>query len=220
VTFWAIVGVAVIGGVAGAAVVGFRGDSNDSGDSGVLHHPVYVLGDSYSISDDPWYQTTADELDGAEIEVAFTVDAVGGTGYATGVGTSFADRVATSAPANAELAIVFGGGDDIDQAPDAVYDAATKVYTQIYASAPSAAILVVGPSWPTADVPQRLLAVRDAIARAASDADAVFYDPIAEGWFTGDAAVLIGPDGVHPTADGQAYMGDLIEPQVRQFFAS
>ena len=44
---------------------------------------------------------------------------------------------------------------------------------------------------------------------------AVFVDPIAEAWFI-DRPDLIGPDGIHPTNAGHAYVADKIAPLIAQ----
>lgn len=222
VVLWSVLGAVVIAGVAAVTINALSGsDDNDEGtlttaEPGVLQHQLYVLGDSYSVADAPWYQSTDAELHGAGIETEFTADVVAGTGYISGsdAGTSFADRVAAGAPAGTELTIVFGGNDELDRRADEIYDAAMALYAQLYAAVPHTGIVVVGPVWPAADAPANVLAIRDALQRAAKDSSAVFYDPIAQGWFTGDDAGLIGTD------EGQAYMGVLLEPEIRQFFSA
>jgi lysophospholipase L1-like esterase len=81
-------------------------------------------------------------------------------------------------------------------------------------TAPGARLLVIGPPWPTADVPESVLRIRDILGAAARTAGATFVDPLAEGWFVGQPE-LIGADGVHPTDAGHAYMADKIAPLIR-----
>ena len=80
-------------------------------------------------------------------------------------------------------------------------------------TAASATILVIGPPWPTAEVPQTVLQVRDIVGAAASAAGATFVDPIAERWFVGRPD-LIGADGVHPNDAGHAYIANMIAPLI------
>ena len=80
--------------------------------------------------------------------------------------------------------------------------------------APTAALLVIGPPWPTADVPASVTLIRDVLGADARTVGATFVDPIAERWFVGRPE-LIGKDGVHPTDAGHAYMADKIAPLIR-----
>jgi lysophospholipase L1-like esterase len=79
--------------------------------------------------------------------------------------------------------------------------------------APNARLLVIGPPWPTADVPPAVLQIRDILSFQSMLAGATFFDPIAAGWFM-DRPDLIGPDGVHPTDAGHAYMAERIAPLI------
>ena len=72
-------------------------------------------------------------------------------------------------------------------------------------------MLVIGPAWPTADPPRKVLRIRDTLAYVSSAVGAPFVDPIAERWFVGQPG-LIGADGVHPTDAGHAYLADKIAP--------
>jgi lysophospholipase L1-like esterase len=76
---------------------------------------------------------------------------------------------------------------------------------------PSARLLVIGPPWPTANVPESVIQIRDILNAAARAAGAAFVDPIAERWFVGRPD-LIGADGVHPNDAGHAYLADKIGP--------
>ena len=70
---------------------------------------------------------------------------------------------------------------------------------------------MIGPPWPTADVPDSLLQIRDVLNAAARAAGAAFVDPIGDRWFV-DRPDLIGADGVHPTDAGHAYLAAKIAP--------
>jgi lysophospholipase L1-like esterase len=72
---------------------------------------------------------------------------------------------------------------------------------------------VIGPPWPTADVPDAVLQVRDVLYGQARAAGATWIDPIAERWFVGRPD-LIGHDGVHPNDAGHAYLADKIAPLI------
>ncbi len=77
---------------------------------------------------------------------------------------------------------------------------------------------MIGPPWPTANPPEGVLRIRDALHYQAGIAGAVFVDPIAERWFVGQPE-LIGADGVHPTDAGHAYMADKIAPLIERAIA-
>jgi hypothetical protein len=74
-------------------------------------------------------------------------------------------------------------------------------------------VLVIGPAWPTADPPATVLRIRDILAFQTGLVGATFVDPIAQGWFVGRPD-LIGPDGVHPTDAGHAYLAEQIAPLI------
>ncbi len=73
---------------------------------------------------------------------------------------------------------------------------------------------MIGPPWPTADVPDSVLQIRDVLNAAARGVGAAFVDPIGDRWFV-DRPDLIGPDGVHPNDAGHAYLADKIVPLIR-----
>ena len=73
---------------------------------------------------------------------------------------------------------------------------------------------MIGPPWPTADVPDSMLRIRDVLNAAARAAGAAFVDPIGDRWFV-DRPDLIGPDGVHPNDAGHEYLADKIAPLIR-----
>ena len=79
------------------------------------------------------------------------------------------------------------------------------------AAAPMAKIVVIGPAWTEPDPPPNVLQTRDVIRTEAELTEAIFVDPIAEAWFI-DRPDLIGPDGIHPTNAGHAYVADKIAP--------
>ena len=151
-----------------------------------------------------------------------TVHAVPGAGYvaeAPTTGDTFGTLAQQGPEPTADVTIVFGSRNDYFAAPDAVYAAATRTFTTIRAAAPNTRLLVIGPAWTDAAVPGQLPRVRDAVARAAADAQATFVDPLADRWFVG-LPQLIGTDVVNPTDAGHVYLADRIEPAVRQVLAT
>jgi lysophospholipase L1-like esterase len=149
------------------------------------------------------------------------VHAVPGAGYvaqAPTTGDNFATLAQQAPEPTADVTIVFGSRNDYFAPPDAVYAGAVQTLTTIRAAAPNTRLLVIGPAWTDAAVPIQLPRVRDAVRRAAVDAQATFVDPLADGWFVGSPQ-LIGADVVNPTDEGHVYLADRIEPALRQLLA-
>ena len=88
-----------------------------------------------------------------------------------------------------------------------------RAFAQAHRIAPRANLLVIGPPWPSADVPPAVLQIRDVLRFTAGMAGATFIDPIAEGWFVGRPD-LIGADGERPTDAGHTYMAERIAPLI------
>nr|WP_232066799.1 GDSL lipase [Mycobacterium parmense] len=186
-----------------------------------LNH-VAVVGDSYTTGTnegglglESWTARAWRTLDQRGERIAPDVAAEGRAGYgAVGDhGSIFEDLTARAVKPSDALVVFFGSRNDqgvdlglLAQKVRTTYDLARRI-------APSARFLVIGPPWPTADVPINVLQIRDVLAAAAVTAGAAFVDPIAEGWFVGRPD-LIGPDGVHPTDAGHAYMADKIAPLI------
>ncbi|UWX97969.1 SGNH/GDSL hydrolase family protein [Arthrobacter zhaoxinii] len=112
----------------------------------------------------------------------------------------------------ADVVLVFGSRNDGRQDDTTMYDAAQSLYSDIQNIAPEAKVVVVGPVWVDADVPDFISANNEAMARAASDGNVVYIDALAEGWFAGSEDGLIGADGIHPTDEGHAYLASKIFP--------
>lgn len=143
--------------------------------------------------------------------VAADVAAEGRAGY--GVrgdhNSTFGDLTARAVRPDDALVVFFGSRND--QPVDAVDVAASAkgAFDLARRRAPTARLLVIGPPWPTADVPLRILQIRDALATVARASGARFVDPLVEGWFVGRPE-LIGADGIHPTDAGHRYLAQRI----------
>lgn len=190
---------------------------------------IAVVGDSYTTGSDMdsgpasnWSALMATELRVERPGLAVHVEAGGGSGYtATGFrNLTFEGLAQLSMPADPDLIIVFGSLNDNRSRPSAVDLAARSLMTWLHVERPDAKILVIGPPWVNERVPANLLLARDAIRSAALGVGATFVDPLAEGWFAGDAASLIGIDRVHPTDEGQRHLAELITPTVERLLAS
>jgi lysophospholipase L1-like esterase len=140
----------------------------------------------------------------------------GGAGYLTPgqVKETLGQSYSGNPYGNQDVVLVFAGLNDASQPPAAVGSAAASLYSDLRAKSPKAMLIVIGPAWPNPAPTPGVLAVRDAIRASAEAAGATFIDPIAEGWFTGDAAALIGKDKTHPTDEGHKYMAAKLAPVI------
>lgn len=143
--------------------------------------------------------------------VAADVAAEGRAGY--GVrgdhNSTFGDLTARAVRPDDAVVVFFGSRND--QPVDAIEVAglARNAFELARRRAPTARFLVIGPPWPTADVPVRIMQIRDALAIVAQASGARFIDPLVERWFVGRPE-LIGVDGVHPTDIGHRYLAERI----------
>lgn len=190
-------------------------------DSSVNH--IAVVGDSYTTGTDEggrgpkaWTARAWQALGQRGIRIAADVAAEGRAGY--GVpgdhGSIFEDLTARAVKPQDVLVVFFGSRNDQPVDPGQVADHARETFALARRFAPSARFLVIGPPWPTADVPGAVLQIRDVLNVAARAAGAAFVDPIGDGWFV-DRSDLISVDGVHPNDLGHAYLADKITPLIR-----
>jgi lysophospholipase L1-like esterase len=146
----------------------------------------------------------------------FLVDnfAVGGSGFVAPGQTNqpFGLRVRAVVAAHPDVVVVQGGHNDANSPQDQVQAAAQSVLASLQAGLPKAKIIVIGPIWPSGDVPQSELSLDGALKQMAVDMGARFIDPIADGWFIGPYTKLIGSDGTHPTDAGHARIAKLLGP--------
>ena len=183
---------------------------------------VAVVGDSYTtggelggLGSKGWTTRAWQLLSRQGIAVAPDVAAEGGAGYGTrgNHGSVFEDLTADVVKPDDALVVFFGSRNDQNVDPTQLSVLAWGTFQLARRTAPSAKFLVIGPPWPTADPPDPVLRIRDALKYQAGVAGATFIDPIAQGWFVGRPE-LIGADGVHPTDAGHAYMADKIAPLI------
>jgi hypothetical protein len=184
---------------------------------------VAVVGDSYTTGTDEgglgarsWAAITWQTLAQRGLDIAPDVSAEGRAGYAVAGdhGSLFEDLTVRVVKPGDALVVFFGSRNDDGVGPEVLIARARDDFALVRRIARSARLLVIGPPWPTADVPASMLQVRDMLGAAARAAGAVFVDPIKERWFV-DRPDLIGPDGVHPTDAGHLYLSGKIAPLVR-----
>lgn len=184
---------------------------------------ISVIGDSYTTGTDQgglgsktWTGLAWKALASHGVRIAADVAAEGRAGYgvAGDHGSFFEDLTARVVKPEDTLVVFFGSRNDQDVDPGQLAGRAHDTFALARRFAPSAKFLVIGPPWPTADVPESVLRIRDALSGAARGAGAVFVDPIVDRWFV-DKPELIAPDGVHPNDAGHEYMANNIAPIIR-----
>jgi lysophospholipase L1-like esterase len=190
---------------------------------------VAIIGDSYTggtaiggQGPDGWPALATARLRQQGIDIAPSVEAESGSGYATpgaGLGDMFSDQIPKVVRKDDRLVVIFGSGGDPAVPPDQLQPAVRKTLDAVHAAAPKAKVVVIGPTSTNPNPTPELLQTRDAVKTEADATGAVFVDPIAARWFM-DHPDLMGPDGITPTDAGHAYMADQITPIVAQQLAA
>jgi lysophospholipase L1-like esterase len=183
---------------------------------------VAVIGDSYTTGtgyggEGPraWTSRAWQQLARQGLPIAPDVAAEGGAGYGTpgNRGDVFSQLATRVIRPDDSLVVFYGSRNDQNVDPAVMSGVVQDALDVARRVAPKAQLLVIGPPWPTADVPPAVIAIRDVLADEARDEGATFIDPIAERWFVGSPE-LIGKDGIHPTDAGHAYMANKIAPLI------
>jgi phospholipase/lecithinase/hemolysin len=183
---------------------------------------IAVVGDSYTNGTaiggqgvNAWPVRAWRTLDRQGLKIVADVAAEGRAGY--GVrgdhGDLFGDLTARAVKPDDALVVFYGSRNDQGVDPNVLNGEVGGALSQAHGIAPAAKLLVIGPPWPTANVPPGVLQIRDILALQSMLAGATFVDPIAAGWFV-DRPDLIGRDGVHPTDAGHVYQADKIAPLI------
>ncbi|MDT5016697.1 MAG: hypothetical protein QOD39_2857 [Mycobacterium sp.] len=183
---------------------------------------IAVIGDSYTTGGaqggqgpKAWTIRAWQEIARDRMPVTADVNAEGGAGYGTrgSHGSVFEDLATAVVKPDDALVVFFGSRNDQNVDPTQLSILAYGTFQLARQMAPRATFLVIGPPWPTANPPDAVLRIRDALHYQAGLAGAVWVDPIAERWFVGHPE-LIGADGIHPTDAGHEYMADKIAPLI------
>jgi lysophospholipase L1-like esterase len=187
-----------------------------------LRH-IAVIGDSYTTGTDEggegpnaWTARTWQTLAQRGVRVVADVAAEGKAGYVVpgDHGSIFEDLTARAVKPDDALVVFFGSRNDEGVDPGLLAEKARDTFVMARRFAPTAKFLVIGPPWPTADVPGSMLQIRDVLNAEARAAGAASVDPIGDHWFV-DRPDLIGVDGVHPNDAGHEYLADKIAPLIR-----
>ncbi|MGB3477297.1 MAG: GDSL lipase [Mycobacterium sp.] len=183
---------------------------------------IAVIGDSYTAGYEDsgrgaanWTERAWQNLAGRGVYVSADVAAEGGAGYGVrgNRGALYGDLTRRAVRPDDALVVFFGSRNDQDVEAGELSRLIADTLGLARRTAPGARMLVIGPPWPTADVPGNVWRIRDVLSTEARVVGAEFVDPLAERWFVG-LPDLIGPDGVHPTDAGHAYMADRIAPLI------
>ena len=133
---------------------------------------VAVIGDSYTAGTDEgglgpqsWTARALRKLAQRGVRIAADVAAEGRSGY--GVpgdrGSVFEDLTATAVKPDDALVVFFGSRNDQGVDPGLLDEKARETFDLARHLAPTARFLVIGPPWPTADVPGAVLQIRDVL---------------------------------------------------------
>lgn len=183
---------------------------------------IAVIGDSYTNGTaiggqgvNGWPAHAWTLLARRNLQVMANVAAEGRAGYGVrgDQGNLFIDLTPRAVRPDDALIVFYGSRNDQGVDPTVLNGEVFNALSLARRIAPNARLLVIGPPWPTADVPPAVLQIRDVLSFQSMLAGATFFDPIAAGWFV-DRPDLIGPDGVHPTDAGHVYMADRIAPLI------
>ncbi len=184
---------------------------------------LLVVGDSFAGgTGDPTFRTYPYLL-GDRLGWSLTVDAQGGTGFINVAGgpethrVPFIDRLARDEQEyNADYVLIDGGRNDLGLQPADVVVAADEYIKKVRATWPNAKIIVVLPSYVSAQEASNFPAVSSGMRRSAEEVGAYVIDPVAEGWYRGkDLAPFLWKDGVHLNGEGNAYYADRIIGSLR-----
>lgn len=183
---------------------------------------IAVIGDSYTAGYEEtgrgaanWTERAWQSLAGRGAYVSADVAAEGGAGYGVrgNHGGLFGDLTSRAVQPDDALVVFFGSRNDQDAEPGQLSRLIADTLGLARRIAPGARMLVIGPPWPTAEVPGNVWRIRDVLSIEARVVGSEFIDPLAERWFVGRPD-LIGPDGVHPSDAGHAYLADKIVPLI------
>lgn len=174
------------------------------------------LGGAYTDPSSTFYRFASDLLGWQDI----WNNGVGGSGYTKsgGIGT-FPTRVPTELiPWKPDIAVFAGGINDADQTETAIYSAARATFQPVRDALPDCILIALGPWCPNEANTNYYAPTGNAIKQAIESVDGIYIDTLTSSWITGsgdtgaptgtgNADIYIGPDNVHPTDAGSAYLG-------------
>jgi lysophospholipase L1-like esterase len=177
-----------------------------------------VIGDSLSTGlgtspEEAWPRQLNKDLKSGQHPAEIINAARNGAGYLTAGdgGETFGSQIAETLTASTDVVVSFGSDNDVGQNPADLKRAVADSLSTIKTRAPQAVRIVIGPlpSFGPSDTDREV--IRDQERAAATDAGAVFIDPIMDQWIAGPDSPLLGPDGEHPSPQGQQFLKDRIK---------
>ena len=138
--------------------------------------------------------------------------AVAGTGFVNPgwTGQPVRTRIATVVRARPGIVFVAAGHNDNRFGRHVTGKAADAVLRRLRRALPDAVIVVIGPIWANGSPPASIRGIRAELRASAAEIDAIFVDPIRDGWFAGAAGRLILDDGIHPSNAGHRRIARLV----------
>lgn len=173
-----------------------------------------VLGDSYTsgwagagIGGRGWPRIVGSTMGWRTVNLA-----VAGTGFLNPgwTGQPVGSRVAAAIAARPDVVVLAAGHNDSRWSSASTAAEAERVIDRLHAALPDALLVIVAPIWQDGSPPTRCLVLRDRLRAKAAALDAVFIDPLAEGWFAGARHRFILADGIHPSDAGHRYMASRV----------
>jgi lysophospholipase L1-like esterase len=179
---------------------------------------VVVIGDSLSTGygtspAQAWPGLLGEDLQSGQPPVQVITAAANGSGYlaAGDGGETFMSEIEGSVDESADIVILFGSDNDFGADPADLRTAISDTLVASKILAPHAARIVVGPLAAFDPDEDDLQVIRDQEQGAALDAGVMFVDPILEQWVSSPDSPLLGPDGEHPSIEGQQFLYDKLK---------
>ncbi|MEW1808448.1 SGNH/GDSL hydrolase family protein [Pseudarthrobacter sp. NPDC080039] len=180
---------------------------------------VVVIGDSLSTGygtspDESWPSQLSQERQQPGQQPMEVINAAqDGAGYLTAGdgGETFGSELAASVGSSTDVVVFFGSDNDGGQDPADLKAAVTSALSESKARAPHAVRILIGPLTAFEQNQADVDLILDQERAAAREAGAVFVDPIMEQWIASPDSPLLGPDGEHPSTQGQQFLKDKIK---------
>lgn len=128
----------------------------------------------------------------------------GGSGYTRrglACGNTFEERIDSLSGIDADVVVIWGGVNDAGAAPDEAANAAQATIAAFAEAFPDAELVVINAMYFAAPEPAPLAAINAALPAAVTEASGRWIDV---GPLLARDSSLLGPDGLHPTAEGHA----------------
>jgi len=170
------------------------------------------------------------ELAAKELGLRPVEDAIAGTGYSNGGGSTipgpdpFGSRLAHFESLKPDIVVIAGGQADAPFTQANIKASTTALFNRIKQDLRGTPVVVIGPFSATGPASAEALSARDTIQAAATAAGFLFVDPIDEQWITGsqnapgsgNAPQYISGNGLDPTPEGHKYLAGRLSAALRK----